>query len=177
MCSPGQNPEMILPGRECRRRLGAVKKFIPLIVTAFAAVIMISSAGADMVGQKLPEMRLDFLGPKPELAGKPLLLEFWATWCPPCRKSIPHLNEIYAKFKDRGLQVVGVTDEPNALIRKFQKQIPMDYPVATDTGGRLGQKMGIRGIPHAFLVNKEGVIVWQGHPMSMPEAEIEKILE
>lgn len=154
-----------------------MKKPIPLIVAALAAAAIISTAGADMVGQKLPDMRLDFLGAKPEIAGKPLLLEFWATWCPPCRQSIPHLNEIYAKFKDRGLQVVGVTDEPNMVIRKFQKKIPMDYPVATDTGGRLSQKMGIRGIPHAFLVNKEGEIVWQGHPMSMPEAEIEKILE
>jgi thiol-disulfide isomerase/thioredoxin len=135
------------------------------------------SALADMVGQKLPNSTLNYVGSKPELAGKPLLLEFWATWCPPCRKSIPHLNEIHAKYKDRGLMVVGVTDEPNALIKKFQKEVPMDYAVATDTGGRLNEKMGISGIPHAFLVNRSGEIVWQGHPNRLTDADIEKILE
>lgn len=130
-----------------------------------------------MVGQKLPSSSLNFLGTKPEMEGKPLLLEFWATWCPPCRTSIPHLNEIHAKFKDRGLLVVGVTDEPNAVIRKFQKDVPMDYAVATDTGGRLNEKMGVSGIPQAFLVNKSGKIVWEGHPMKLRDEEIEKILE
>ena len=130
-----------------------------------------------MVGQKLPSGTLNFLGPKPEMEGKPLLLEFWATWCPPCRESIPHLNEIHAKYKDRGLLVVGVTDEPNAVIRKFQKEVPMDYAVATDTGGRLNEKMGVSGIPQAFLVNKSGEIVWEGHPMKLRDEDIEQILE
>jgi thiol-disulfide isomerase/thioredoxin len=104
---------------------------VAALVAGFGCV----SALAGMVGQKLPNSTLNYVGSKPELAGKPLLLEFWATWCPPCRKSIPHLNEIHAKYKDRGLMVVGVTDEPNALIKKFQKEVPMDYAVATDTGG------------------------------------------
>lgn len=73
--------------------------------------------------------------------------------------------------------VVGVTDEPNTVIKKFQKEVPMDYTVATDTGGRLSEKMGINGIPHAFLVNKSGEIVWEGHPGKLTDADIEKILE
>lgn len=154
-----------------------MKRLFPLIVAAFAAVPAFNTATAGMVGEELPDLRLNFLGSTPDLAGKPLLLEFWATWCPPCRRSIPHLNEIHAKYKDRGLMVVGVTDEPNAVIRKFQKDTPMDYAVATDTGGRLSQKMGIDGIPHAFLVNKEGKIVWDGHPMQLREEDIETILE
>jgi thiol-disulfide isomerase/thioredoxin len=135
------------------------------------------AAEKNWIGEPLPKLSVNFMGPSPELEGKPVLLEFWATWCPPCRKSIPHLNEIYAKFKDRGLVVVGVTDEPNAVIRKFQKDVPMDYPTATDTGGRLGEKMGVSSIPTAFLANKEGVIVWQGHPGTLTEADIEKALD
>ena len=130
-----------------------------------------------MVGQKLPSSSLNFVGTKPEMEGKPLLLEFWATWCPPCRTSIPHLNEIHAKFKDRGLQVVGVTDEPNAVIKKFQKDVPMDYAVATDTGGRLNEKMGVSSIPTAFLISKSGEVVWEGHPNRLTDGDIEKILE
>ncbi|MFZ4484125.1 MAG: TlpA family protein disulfide reductase [Chthoniobacterales bacterium] len=148
-----------------------------LLICMAAALLAVLPARADMAGQKLPTTSLNYVGKTPDIKGKPLLLEFWATWCPPCRKSIPHLNEIYAKFKDRGLAVVGVTDEPEMVIRKFQKENPMDYPVATDTGGRLSNKLGIESIPTAFLINKAGEIVWQGHPMNMPEAEIEKILE
>jgi cytochrome c biogenesis protein CcmG, thiol:disulfide interchange protein DsbE len=154
-----------------------VNKLSPLIVAALAVFFGWSVVSADMVGQKLPSSTLNFVGSKPEMDGKPLLLEFWATWCPPCRTSIPHLNEIHEKFKDRGLLVVGVTDEPNSVIKKFQKEVPMDYAVATDTGGRLNEKMGISGIPHAFLVNKSGEIVWQGHPNRLTDEDIEKILE
>lgn len=151
---------------------------IPAFLAVVAALVLASApARADMVGQDLPKVTLNYVGKTPDIKGKPMLLEFWATWCPPCRKSIPHLNELYAKFKDRGLAVVGVTDESEMVIRKFQKDIPMDYPVATDTGGRLGEKLGVSSIPTAFLVDKEGKITWQGHPMSLPEAEIEKILQ
>lgn len=130
-----------------------------------------------MVGQKLPSASLNFMDKTPDWKGKPVLLEFWATWCPPCRKSIPHLNEVFAKYKDRGLMVIGVTDEDDATVRKFRKSVPMDYHVAIDNGGNLSEKMGISGIPHAFLVNKAGEIVWEGHPMQLTDADIEKILE
>jgi len=154
-----------------------MKRVSLLLVVVFALGCLLPVARAGMVGQKLPKAYLNFLGTKPDLEGKPLLLEFWATWCPPCRQSIPHLNEIYAKYKDRGLMIVGVTDEPDGVIRKFQKDLPMDYAVATDTGGRLSNEMGIQGIPHAFLVNKSGEIVWDGHPMQLTDEDIEKILE
>jgi thiol-disulfide isomerase/thioredoxin len=154
-----------------------VIKLSPIIVAALLGVVGCSSASADMVGQKLPSSTLNFVGSKPEMDGQPLLLEFWATWCAPCRESIPHLNEIHATYNDRGLLVIGVTDEPNAVIKKFQKEVPMDYAVATDTGGRLNKKLGVSGIPHAFLVNKSGEIVWEGHPNRLRDEDIEKILE
>lgn len=153
-------------------------KSVTLLALSFFCLAAAAPAGeTSFVGQKLPKLSVNFLGSEPVLEGKPLLVEFWATWCPPCRKSIPHLNELHAKYKDRGLVIVGVSDEPNAVIRKFQKEIPMDYPTATDTGGRLGEKLGVTGIPTAFLVDKSGTIVWQGHPMSLTDADIEKVLE
>jgi len=121
-------------------------------------------------------LRLKFMGRDPEYANKPVLLEFWATWCPPCRESIPHLNELHAKYKDRGLVIIGATDEPASVIRKFQKDTPMDYAVATDSGGKLNEKMGVDGIPHAFLADASGKIVWNGHPMRLRGEEIEKVL-
>ncbi len=121
-------------------------------------------------------MRLNFLGPEPVNAGKPVLLEFWATWCPPCRESIPRLNELHAKYKDRGLVIIGVTDESAGVIRKFQRATPMDYAVATDSGGKLNREMGVHGIPHAFLADASGKVVWAGHPTSLREEQIEEVL-
>lgn len=154
-----------------------MKKILPLAVAALAAFLGVSAVFADMVGQKLPSSPLNFVDKTPDWQGKPLLLEFWATWCPPCRKSIPHLNEIFAKYKDRGLMIIGVTDEDDATIRKFRESVPMDYPVATDNDGRLSDKMGIDGIPTAFLVNRSGEIVWEGHPMQLTDEDFEKILK
>jgi thiol-disulfide isomerase/thioredoxin len=127
-------------------------------------------------GEQLPTLTLNYLGKQPELTGKPLLVEFWATWCPPCRKSIPHLNEIYAKYKAQGLQVVGITDENEEIVKKFQKQIPMNYDVAINTPQSVYQQFGIQAIPTAFLVDKSGKIVWTGHPMELSETEIQSVL-
>lgn len=129
-----------------------------------------------LVGKPMPKLgSLDYLKAKPDLAGKPAIIEFWATWCPPCRKSIPHLNELYKTYGPKGLQIVGITDEPNQVIRAFVKTLPIDYPVASSRQDA-SASFGVSGIPHAFLVNKEGIIVWEGHPMSLPTEEIEKVL-
>jgi len=130
-----------------------------------------------MVGQALPKLSVQWLEKKPETEGKPMIVEFWATWCPPCRASIPHLNEIYAKYKDKGLQIVGITDEDRAKIKKFEKEVPIEYAVALDANGKYAKPFGIQGIPHAVLVDKTGKIVWEGHPMSLKESQIEELLK
>ncbi len=150
----------------------------PLFLSALFALTLATGVAADsaFVGKPLPEIKVVYLGAKPELAGKPILLEFWATWCPPCRESIPHLNGFYKKYKDKGLMIVGVTDEDAATVNKFTQKVPIEYFAATDKGGNLSKQFNINGIPHAFLVNKEGKIVWEGHPMQLTEADIEKVL-
>ena len=130
-----------------------------------------------MVGQTLPKLSLQWLDKKPETEGKPMIVEFWATWCPPCRSSIPHLNEIYAKYKDKGLQIVGITDEDRAKIKKFEKEVPIEYAVGLDANGKYAKPFGIQGIPHAVLVDKTGKVVWEGHPMSLKESQIEELLK
>lgn len=152
-------------------------KLNALLAVGLVFTVSAFAAEKNWVGEQLPRLTVNFLGTSPELEGKPVLLEFWATWCPPCRESIPHLNELYGKFKDRGLVIVGVTAESNQVIRKFQKDVPMDYPTATDNGGRLADKMGVSGIPSAFLADKSGKIVWQGHPATLRDSDIEKALQ
>ncbi len=114
-------------------------------------------------------------GPKPA-ENHPLLIEFWATWCGPCRQSIPHVNELYAKYHSRGLYVVGITQEEPGVVQSFMQQVPMQYAVGLDPLGRYGKELEIKGIPHAFLLNRNGMLVWDGHPMELTAAEVEKVL-
>jgi thiol-disulfide isomerase/thioredoxin len=134
-------------------------------------------APAEWVGKALPPLSVQYLDAAPELKGKPAVVEFWATWCPPCRKSIPHLNEINQKYKAKGLVIIGISDEDQGTVEKFRKTLPMEYTVALDKGGSLQQKFGIEGIPQAFVVDKSGKIVWQGHPMELQESIIEGVLK
>ena len=148
----------------------------PVIVLSFAASAITRTAGSN-VGQSMPDLKVDYVKAKPETTGKPLIVEFWATWCGPCKQSIPHLNEIHKKYKDKGLVVVGLTDEGNPVIKTFTKQTPIEYHAATDRNGKLKKQFGVSGIPHALLVDKTGKIVWEGHPSGLNDAEIEKILQ
>ena len=100
------------------------------------------------------------------------VIEFWATWCGPCRMTIPHLTELQKKFKDQQVVVIGVSDEPADTIQPFVAKMgeKMNYTVAADqdrkTSAAYMGAFGERGIPHAFVVNKDGVIAWHGHPMA-----------
>jgi thiol-disulfide isomerase/thioredoxin len=157
-----------------------MKKIVKAIFGILLLGIAVGTLHAQLVvpkaGDPLPTLTLNYLGKQPELNGKPVLVEFWATWCPPCRKSIPHLNQIYAKYKSQGLEIVGITDEDETTVKKFQQQVPMAYNVAINTPQSVYQQFGIEGIPTAFLVNKGGKIVWTGHPMDLTEAEIQGVL-
>ncbi|MBX7246650.1 MAG: redoxin domain-containing protein [Candidatus Sumerlaeaceae bacterium] len=109
------------------------------------------------------------------------VVEFWATWCPPCRTSIPHLTKLQKEFKDKGVVIVGISAEPAEVVKSFvQKQgDTMDYAVAVDNGRATNRAymelFGEEGIPTAFIVNKEGKIVWVGHPMEM-DTPLEEIV-
>lgn len=112
---------------------------------------------------------------------KVIVVEFWATWCGPCRTSIPHLTQLQKKYADRGVVIVGVTDEESSKVKPFVDQMgdKMDYTVAIDRAGATAagymQKYGINGIPHAFVVDKEGRIAWHGHPMSGLERVLDQL--
>jgi thiol-disulfide isomerase/thioredoxin len=112
---------------------------------------------------------------------KIVVVEFWATWCGPCRTSIPHLTELQKKFRDRGVVFVGVSDETAAKVKPFVDGMgeKMEYTVAVDNhrktfAGYMGA-YGINGIPHAFIVDKEGRIAWHGHPMAGLDKALERL--
>ncbi len=96
------------------------------------------------------------------LKGKVVLVDFWATWCGPCRMAIPHLIELQKEFGTKGVQIVGVSLDQKgpAVVKPFMKSWKMNYPTIMDADGQLASQWGgIRGIPSLFLVDKKGKIV------------------
>ncbi len=94
------------------------------------------------------------------LKGKVALIDFWATWCPPCRKEIPHFNKLYAEYRERGLIVIGLAlDDKAAEVRAFMRQMPIDYPVALASTELQQQFGGIEVYPTAFLFDREGRMI------------------
>lgn len=139
------------------------------------AMIMPVLQALDM-GKPAPEIQVSKWvknGPVHLGAGKNrniFVIEFWATWCPPCLTSIPHLSDLQAKYKDQGVVVVGITKEDEATVKEFvTSHQNMDYHVALDKNGETNKvyMKGIDSIPTAFVIDKQGIVVWRGHPMQL----------
>ncbi|HEV3026355.1 MAG TPA: TlpA disulfide reductase family protein [Planctomycetota bacterium] len=105
-----------------------------------------------------------------KLKGKVVIVEFWATWCPPCRASIPHLVELRNKTDKSKVEIIGLTDEPLSKVEKFAKDMKMNYIVGY--GSTSGEAYGVTGIPHAFVIGPDGKIAWDGHPMDAAMAPL-----
>jgi cytochrome c biogenesis protein CcmG/thiol:disulfide interchange protein DsbE len=123
----------------------------------------------DIRGKKAPVFSVGkWLTDEPDRKGKVVLIDFWATWCPPCRASIPELNEIQAKFKD-DLVVIGVSDEDAAKVKEFMTGTKMDYSVAIDKKAKMNNAIHVSGIPHVLIISTDGIVRWQGFPFSAEE--------
>ena len=111
--------------------------------------------------------------------GKVYIVEFWATWCRPCLQTIPLLSKLQKKLAAKGVLVVGISNETADKVEGFLKEhAEMDYRVGLDKeNGTWGTWMeGIPGIPHAFVVDRKGVVVWKGHPMSGMDQVVERVI-
>mgnify|MGYP006279453315 CR=1 FL=1 len=149
-----------------------------LIVAALIAAMATTAFANVQVGDIAPEISAEsWLNTEPlslaDLRGEIVVVEFWATWCGPCRTSIPHLSDLYNRFSEDGVTIIGLTDEDRsaANVDAFARELEMDYPVGT--GSPNSWEYGVTGIPTAFVVNQEGVVVWRGHPMG----ELDSVLE
>ena len=95
-----------------------------------------------------------------ELKGKAVLLNFWATWCPPCRDEMPSMEALYQRYKDSGLEIVAVNvREDSARVQAFMASYRLSFPAVLDADGRVSTVYGVRALPTSFLINKEGKIV------------------
>ena len=100
-----------------------------------------------------------------DLKGKVVLVNFWATWCPPCRKEMPDLQALYDKYKDQGFVVLSISDEEAAKVQPFITERKITYPVLLDPGRKVNDLFQVEGIPKSFVYDRKGQIVAQSIDM------------
>jgi len=100
-----------------------------------------------------------------DLRGKVVLVNFWATWCPPCRKEMPDLQALYNRFKDQGLVILAISDEEAEKVQPFIAERKITYPVMLDSGRKVNELFQVEGIPKSFVYNREGKLVAQSIDM------------
>jgi peroxiredoxin len=110
-----------------------------------------------------------------ELRGKVVLVNFWATWCPPCRKEMPDLETLYGRFGSKGLVVLGISDEEAAKVEPFIRERKVSFPVLLDPGRKVNEMFVVEGIPKSFVYDREGKLVAQSIDMRTQKQFLEML--
>ncbi|MDI3527341.1 MAG: hypothetical protein PWR03_1524 [Tenuifilum sp.] len=157
----------------------------------FVLLILFSSISgfsqSNLIGKKAPEIKIEkWIYPKikvanwqvrevpSDLSGKVVVLDFWATKCAPCVASIPKLNELAKRFPE--IVFISISFEKEELINRFLKKMVMYYPVGSDPTEATIKKFGVTGYPETFLIDKNGIIQWQGSPFKLSEKILKKAI-
>jgi thiol-disulfide isomerase/thioredoxin len=137
-----------------------------LLLWLFACLALPAVADGVQVGQSAPDVALPLLSPAgggeftlASLRGKVVYLDFWASWCGPCRVSFPQLEQLRRDLGPRGFEVLAINvDEVEADALRFLQAEPVSYPVVRDGSGATPGRYGIQGMPTGYLVDRDGVV-------------------
>lgn len=155
----------ILGGSLVNERKIMKKSILVAAIALSINVLGISVASAVEAGQPAPQFTLPSLAQDKPTAldsfkGKVVYLDFWASWCAPCRTSFPILNKLHEKLKAQGFEVVAINvDEDKSNAEKFLKEIPVSFTVLRDATGEWADKQyAVESMPTSFIIDKQGVI-------------------
>lgn len=128
------------------------------------------------LNKKAPEFVVEkWLSEKPNLEGKFVLIDYWATWCRPCRAFIPELNKFNKKFGDK-LVIIGLSNESAEKVNAMKTPV-IEYYKAVDTKGIMYKELEIKGIPHVILIDPQGIVRWEGFPALQGYELTDKVIE
>lgn len=152
-----------------------MKSVVALLLCSF---ISVAAWAQPKAGAKSPEIALPAatgsIVKLSSLQGKVVLIDFWASWCGPCRNSMPALKQVYKKYKDKGLEIYGISlDQNPAAWTKAVKEDQTTWLHVIDKEGATAGKWGIQYIPTSFLLDKQGKIV----AVNPEHEELTKLLE
>ncbi|MSR17406.1 MAG: TlpA family protein disulfide reductase [Methylococcaceae bacterium] len=134
------------------------------ILATFILAAFTFMANATEVGQlaplfTLPTLKTDSPTQLKQFTGKVIYLDFWASWCAPCKTSFPLLNKLHQKLKTQGFEVVAVNlDEDKMLGEKFLQDIPIDFTVLRDAKGEWADQYVVESMPTSFIIDKNGIV-------------------
>ena len=140
-------------------------KRVLLALLGTVALLQAAPSWAELNGKAAPDWQLSDVNGKPltlaDFKGKVVVLDFWATWCPPCRAEIPGLVALQKKYADQGLSVIGVSlDEKGpTVVKPFIERFAINYPVVMGSEKILADYGGISAIPTTFVIDREGNVV------------------
>jgi len=110
-----------------------------------------------------------------DLRGKVVVVNFWATWCPPCRKEMPDLETLYERFESKGFVVLAISDEDAAKVAPFIHERGITFPVLLDPGRKVNKAFIVEGIPHSFVYDRDGKLVTQSIDMRTQKQFLEML--
>ena len=148
-------------------------KVILVIILALGLIIAGGSAGCSpegpapgpQVGKPAPNFQLPNLGGQSvslsDFQGKPVLINFWASWCPPCRIEMPYIQEVFEEWSGQGLVVLAINiGESSSKVKEFMENHALSFPVLLDMQGKVAEQYNVLiwGIPTTFFIDKDGII-------------------
>lgn len=133
------------------------------------------------IGKKAPDFQLvDLNGEIHQLSdyeGQGVFLNFWGTWCKPCEKEMPFMENQYHQFKDKGVQMIAVNvGESEFAVKKFAERLDLSFPIVIDTDGDVQTAYGINPLPITFLIDKEGTVI-ESYTGSLTEEKIAEFMK
>jgi peroxiredoxin len=168
-----------------KRRL-VIRTIILLVLGAAVVYTLYANFTKDnkqkvAVGDSAPDFALiDMDGNKHRLSdyrGQGVFLNFWGTWCPPCKKEMPYINNQYHQFKDRGVQLMSVDIQESPLaVQQFADRLKLDFPIMIDPEKEVMNTYGVDLLPATFLIDKDGKVV-KYHTGELTENMIKEFME
>ncbi|MBI2875998.1 MAG: TlpA family protein disulfide reductase [Candidatus Tectomicrobia bacterium] len=139
-------------------------------IMAFAFLLLLQGCSVEEPTQRggKPPVAPDFALPDlqgktvrlSDFGGKVIILDFWATWCPPCREEIPHFVELYSQYRNHGFQMIGISLDAAgpAVVKEFARKYGINYPILMADDQVALQYGGIPGIPTTFVIDRQGKV-------------------